>query len=59
MCDQTLASDELESALMEMVDDKLPRLDCFPCEFYKVKWDFVRLGLLQVYKEAIRKKNIQ
>jgi hypothetical protein len=36
LCDQCLTLDELIVTLMEMVDDKSPCHEGFPCDFYKV-----------------------
>lgn len=37
-----------------MANDKSPRLDDFPYEFYKILWDFLDLDLLHIYQEAIK-----
>lgn len=39
---------------MQMVDDKAPSLDDFPCEFYKAYYDFLGSDLHKVYLEAIQ-----
>lgn len=36
-----------------MENDKTPKIDGFPCEFYKDFWDMISLDLIQVYKEAV------
>lgn len=36
-----------------MANEKAPGLDCFPCEFYKVCWDFVGMDIYRVYLETL------
>lgn len=39
---------------MQMVDEKAPILDGFPCEFYKACWDFLGSNLHKVYLEVVQ-----
>ena len=52
-CALNLSLDELAETLLEMADDKALGLDGFPYDFYKATWEFARLHLLQVYREAL------
>jgi hypothetical protein len=45
-CDHGLSVDDLITTLHEMYDDKVPRFDGFPCDFYKATWIFLRPRLL-------------
>lgn len=46
--EQALSLAELSTSLHEMDGDKVSKLDGFPCEFYKVTWQFLGQDLLQV-----------
>jgi len=45
-CDHGLFADDLITTLHKMYDDKVPRLDGFPCDFYKATWICLRPRLL-------------
>lgn len=53
-----LTLEDLSQALSYMANNKVPRLDDFPYEFYKTFWDFLDLHLLHVYQEAIQAYSI-
>lgn len=53
-----LSLNEIATTLHEMVEDKVPSLDAFHCEFYKASWEFVGSNLLQVYHEAFHKQSL-
>ena len=41
-----------------MVDEKSPRCDGFPYEFYKHLWEKIGLDLHKIYLEAFRSKRL-
>jgi len=48
-----LSLKDLKTALSHMANEKAPRIDGFPYEFYKIFWDLVGSYLIQVYNEAM------
>lgn len=51
--DQPLLLDDLKEALAQMANDKAPRLDGFPCEFFNFFWDMIGPDRLKVYQEVM------
>lgn len=57
-CDLLLTIDDLKEATFSMADDKTPRCDGFPYEFYKSLWPCVGPNLHKVYLEAFHSHSL-
>ena len=55
-CEELLSLRDLKEASFSMADDKSPRCDGFPYEFYKHLWEKIGSHLHKVYLEAYHSK---